>query len=1162
MEALTGLLGSSAPFQELRRILHGRLQRPEPSREPIDVTGLHGSAHACLLATLRQALPEETAALCVLPSQTEARKLHHDLVTFGLGAAGFYPLLPDILGEGATDTRKILRAERIEASDMLQRGGTVVTSIHALAQIIPPVESVRENTVHLSVGETHDFTQTVAVLTRVGYRRVDTVELKGEFAVRGGIMDVFPLTHERPVRFEFFGDEIESIRRFDETTQRSTADLKTVTLLPPREFVLTEEARTNWLVRTNEQYAENPSHKLRAAIESLTEELFETGTLSDVEEHYPYLFPDGKPLAASLPEGTLIYANEPRWMERELTRFFEKLTVLAEDARSEGRVSVAPEAAFVDYETTLAAMRRLPMIRAAMSGVEDGGGERIAFGTQPIVEQKGNLQRFLAGVETWTAEGYSVTVVSESSSASDQMKEVLQDHELMAPNVALHTGWLSEGFESEALRQVVIPQDAVFGTQHRSTQRQSRMRDGRPLLSLVDMQEGDYVVHVTHGIGKYVGIRRMEMGGEQHDFLTIQYSGADTLHIPTYNINLIEKYIGPRGEKGVALDRLGGVSWGKVKSRVKKSVEDLAEELLKLYAERDAAPGRAFAPDTTWQKEFEAAFPFDETPDQLTAIDDVKEDLERARPMDRLICGDVGYGKTEVAMRAVFKVVMDGGQAAILVPTTVLAQQHFHTLRDRFREFPVQTRMLSRLTTPEDSKLALEGLEKGTVDVVVGTHRLLSKDIEFRSLGLLVIDEEHRFGVKQKERLRQLKKQVDTVTLTATPIPRTLHMAMTGVRDLTVITTPPENRLPIDTQVMAYSPDMVREAIQRELSRDGQVFFVHNRVQGIESIAQNIRGIVPQARVAVAHGQMAERALEDVMLRFIRHEYDVLVCTTIIESGLDIPNVNTILVNRADALGLAQLYQLRGRVGRSDRRAYGYLFYPEDRVMTEESQKRLRVIEEFTELGSGFKIALHDMEIRGAGNLLGPEQHGHIAAVGYDLYCKLLENAIAERKGEPVLEEIDTKITLPVSAFLPDEYVADGAAKMALYKKMAAMDGSEGRAELEAEMRDRYGALPKSARALLDIALVKSRASRMGIVAITVNKDRLRVDFDEQRTDVDPERILALMQQRPQVRMAPPASLICSMGSIATHDVFAVTFDILEALAPEGGVEVVADDAA
>ncbi|MBT5713492.1 hypothetical protein HOI71_20760 [Candidatus Poribacteria bacterium] len=387
-------------------------------------------------------------------------------------------------------------------------------------------------------------------------------------------------------------------------------------------------------------------------------------------------------------------------------------------------------------------------------------------------------------------------------------------------------------------------------------------------------------------------------------------------------------------------------------------------------------------------------------------------------------------------------------------------------------------------------------------------------------------------------------------------------MAMNGVRDLTVITTPPENRLPIDTQVMAYSADMVRESIQRELSRDGQVFFVHNRVQGIESIAQNIRGIVPQARIAVAHGQMGERALEDVMLRFIRHEYDVLVCTTIIESGLDIPNVNTILVNRADALGLAQLYQLRGRVGRSDRRAYGYLFYPEDRVMTEESQKRLRVIEEFTELGSGFKIALHDMEIRGAGNLLGPEQHGHIAAVGYDLYCKLLENAVAERKGEPVLEEIDTKITLPVSAFLPDEYVADGAAKMALYKKMAAMHGSEGRAELEEEMRDRYGALPKSARALLDIALVKSRASQMGITAITVNKDRLRVDFDEQRTDVDPERILALMQQRPQVRMAPPASLICSMGSISTHDVFAVTFDILEALAPEGGVGVVTDDAA
>ena len=1160
MEALTELLGDSVPFQELRRILHGRLRRSAPSLDPIDVTGLHGSAHACLLATLRQTLPEDTAVVCVLPSQTEARKLHHDLVTFGLGSAGFYPLLPDVLGEGATDTRKILRAERIEACDALQRGGTVVTSIHAVAQVIPPLEIVRDNTVRLSVGETHDFTQTVAVLTRVGYRRVDTVELKGEFAVRGGILDVFPLTHERPVRFEFFGDEIESIRRFDESTQRSIADLATVTLLPPREFLLTEDAQTNWLVRTNEQYAENPSHKLRAAIESLTEELFDTGALSEVEEYYPFLFPDAAPLAASLPENTVIYANEPRWMERELTRFFDKLAQLAEDKRNDGGLAAEPHAAFADHASTMATIQHLPMIRAEMAS--SGGVGAIDFGTRPIVEQKGALQRFLTGAAAWAEEGYSLTVVSESSSASDQMREVLEDHDLMTPKVTLLTGWLSEGFEAEALRQVVIPQDAIFGTQHRSPQRQSRMRDGRPLLSLVDLQEGDYVVHVSHGIGKYAGIKRLELAGEQHDFLTIQYAGADTLHIPTYNINLIEKYIGPRGEKGVAMDRLGGTAWGKLKSRVKKSVEDMADELIKLYAEREGAPGRAFAPDTTWQTEFEAAFPFDETPDQLTAIDDVKEDLERPRAMDRLICGDVGYGKTEVAMRAVFKVVMDGAQVVILVPTTVLAQQHFYTLRERFREFPVQTRMLSRLTTPEDSRQAVEGLEKGTVDVVVGTHRILSKGMKFRNLGLLVIDEEHRFGVKQKERLRQLKKQVDTLTLTATPIPRTLHMAMTGVRDLTVINTPPENRLPIDTHVMAYSSDMVRESILRELSRNGQAFFVHNRVQGIESIAQNIQGLVPQARVAVAHGQMGERELEDVMLKFIRHEYDVLVCTTIIESGIDIPNVNTILINRADALGLAQLYQLRGRVGRSDRRAHGYLFYPEDRVMTEESQKRLRVIEEFTELGSGFKIALHDMEIRGAGNLLGAEQHGHIAAVGYDLYCKLLENAVAERKGEPVIEDIDTKITLPVSAFLPDEYVADGAAKMALYKKMGAMDGRAGRDELEAEMRDRYGALPEPARALLDIALVKSRAADLGITAIAVNKDRLRVDFDEQRAAVEPERILSLIQRRPGVRMTPPATLICSVGSISTHDVFSLTFDILDALSPEGAAEVATGDAA
>ncbi len=621
------------------------------------------------------------------------------------------------------------------------------------------------------------------------------------------------------------------------------------------------------------------------------------------------------------------------------------------------------------------------------------------------------------------------------------------------------------------------------------------------------------------------------------------------LYVPVHNIDLVQRYVGPQGEKGPPLDRIGGTAWKRASARAKRSAERLAEELLSLYAQREAMPGRAYSSDTLWQKEFEAAFPYEETPDQAAAIEDVKEDMERARPMDRLICGDVGYGKTEVAMRAAFKAVMDGAQAAFLAPTTVLAQQHYHTIQERFKEFPIQARLLSRLIPPKENRQTIAHLANGTVDLVVGTHRLLSADVQFRQLGLLVIDEEHRFGVKQKERLKQLKKGVDTLTLTATPIPRTLHMAVSGARDMSVIATPPENRLPIETYVIEYRPELVRAAILRELGREGQAFFVHNRVRGIETIAENLRQLVPEARFSVAHGQMRERALEDAMLRFIQHESDVLVCTTIIESGLDIPNVNTIIVNRADALGLAQLYQLRGRVGRSDRRAYGFLMYPNDRTLGETSLKRLRVIEEFTELGAGFKIALRDMEIRGAGNLLGPEQHGHMASVGYDLYCRLLKNAVAELKGEEIEEELETKMRFPMAAYLPDEYIADSGSKFALYRRIARVRTMEDRDMIIDEMRDRYGPLPDEARHLLEIACLKGRASDLGATSLSAVGGEARISFDEKLAKVEVERVLALVNSDAKARLIPPSQLSAPLPSSRSDDIFSqlhTIFDMLE----------------
>lgn len=1112
MKLLAAVLNESVSFRRLKK-------RVASGAESVGVSGLHGAAHAYLLANLGNALPKGVSLLCIFPTQTEARKTYHDLFAFGAERVGFFPLLPDVLGEGSADSRKSLRAERIEALAILLEGGIVVTSVHAVCQRIPPLAAFTEGTFELKRGEELDFRELPHRLVRGGYHRVETVELKGEFAIRGGILDVFPVTRERPLRVEFFGDQIESIREFDETTQRSVKSLDRATLLPAKEFLLTEEARKRWLQRTEERYAEAPSTRLRSAIDALTDRLFETGTLPDVETYYPFLFPGSGSLLDAVPDGGRLYLNEPKWMEREMIRFAEKYNRLAEDARNAGQLWVQAEEAFLPFDALSETTRRFPKVISASSQRE---GADIVFYTEPLVAQKGNLQKFLDGLKEWKEKDYRIAIFSESENASLQMREILEDHALLSPTISFSVGSISEGFASEEWRLVVLSQEEIFG-QHPIRHRQTRFRDGKPLLSLFDLQEGDYVVHVTHGIARYRGIKRLRVEGVEYDFLALQYDGGDMLYVPTHHIHLVQKYIGGGEEKGPSLDRLGGTSWNLRKARVQRSVEALAKELLALYAARQTAKGHAFSPDTVWQREFEAAFPFEETPDQYRAIEEVKRDMELPRPMDRLLCGDVGYGKTEVALRAAFKAVMDAKQVAVLVPTTVLAQQHYYTFLERMHEYPVHVRLLSRFASPKEMATTLRMLADGTCDIVVGTHRLLSADVKFRDLGLLIVDEEHRFGVKHKERLKQLRRQVDVLTMTATPIPRTLHMALTGIRDLSVIHTPPENRLPIETYVMEYNPEVVRQAILRELSRGGQVYFVHNRVESIESVAESLRQLVPQARIEVAHGQMSERALESVMMRFVKGEFDVLACTTIIESGLDIPNVNTILINRADAFGLAQLYQLRGRVGRSDRKAYGYLFYPEDRAMTEQSQKRLRVIEEFTELGSGFKIALRDMEIRGVGNLLGPEQHGHIAAVGYDLYCKLLEKAIAEQKGEPVEEEVETQIRLPVSAYLPEDYVAEATAKVALYKRIATIRSRHDRRELEAEMRDRYGPLPEPARNLLNIALLKALASHLGIVSVTYAEGRVVFSVDEKRSRLDPERVVALVREFPEVRLTPPA---------------------------------------
>jgi transcription-repair coupling factor (superfamily II helicase) len=707
-------------------------------------------------------------------------------------------------------------------------------------------------------------------------------------------------------------------------------------------------------------------------------------------------------------------------------------------------------------------------------------------------------------VRRWRRGGYTVVLLVTSASRARQLLSALQDKNIDAfyagnltghirqGNVIVTIGHLSGGFEFPSCSLVVITETEIYGQRRRS--RKEKL-PASSLSPFTDLKVGDYVVHVNHGIARYLGIVSLTISNVRKEYLLLKYAGEDKLYVPVDQVELIQKYLGGEGE-APRLSRLGGGDWARVKSRVKSAVQEIAQELLTLYKARETIAGRAYNPDTVWQQEFEAAFPYEETPDQLRAIEEVKADLERPRPMDRLLCGDVGYGKTEVALRAAFKVVMDSKQVAVLVPTTILAQQHYNTFLERFAGYPVSIEVLSRFRTPREQRQVLAGLERGTVDIVIGTHRLLQEDVRFKDIGLLVVDEEQRFGVTHKERLKFLRRDVDVITLTATPIPRTLHMSLVGARDTSILETPPEGRYPVQTYVVEEDPVLIREAIRRELSRGGQVFFVYNRILNLDRLALWLQELVPEARMAVAHGQMREEDLEQVMLDFLSGSFDVLVCTTIIENGLDIANVNTLIVKEANMMGLAQLYQLRGRVGRSNRLAYAYFTFRKDHMLGEAAEKRLSAIREFTEFGSGFKIAMRDLEIRGAGNILGSEQHGHIAAVGFDLYCRLLDEAVREAKGELVTPPLETVIELPVEAYIPDEYIADINQKVEVYRRIASLCSTAGLDDLADELADRFGNLPVQAQNLLAVARIKALGSQLRIKTVSFLPDQYRLQFD------------------------------------------------------------------
>ena len=1122
--------------------------------------GLANASTAYLLAALIDDFPKKSF-LIILPSHREAEQVLEEICAYTASSASETTPMLDVqskinlfpgwsrkIFDGIAPPKETV-ADRIRCLEHLlyKERSIIVTSSQAVLYRLPPRHRFAEACRVLNIGDEIDPDDVAAMLIREGYQNVELVEVKGEFARRGDILDVYPLTADTPIRVEFFGDEVDTIRAFDPISQRSTESLESGTLTPLREVLSTDVSVEHWQTQADALIKEHATPQLINTVREITQSLTKAASsqyqlqecpLNDgIEGFLPMLVPETELLSDYLPNDTIVCRIEPQWQKREASHMHEQLQELYQKKLEASNLMVPPDKLLAPFETLTAEFEKYPVISSSLAPPREAMDNQISplhFEMQPLALPSGNYQTVINQMKRWTEEGIRIHVFCETPQQSKRVSEILAERELFPPDIQTSVGTISEGFLNEALNLVVISEDELFGSrQHRRPMRRRPSTDGTPILSLIDLKVGDYVVHVSHGIAIYDGIRRLAIDGKSQDFLILRYSADDLLYVPTYQVDLVQKYVGSKDNSHKPrVDRLGGAAWSRRKGRVKKSIEQMAGELLKLYALRQARKGFSFPIEVPWQTEFEALFPYQETDDQLQAIEDVKADMEDERPMDRLVCGDVGYGKTEIALRAGFKAVMSEKQVAVLVPTTILALQHYDTFEKRFQPFPVNIEMLNRFRTPKEIKQIKEGLAKGTIDVVIGTHSLLSKTVAFDNLGLLIVDEEHRFGVKHKEKIKQFKETVDVLTLTATPIPRTLHMSLVGIRDFSVINTPPADRLPIQTYVMPYDSDVIREAITTELGRGGQVFFVHNRVQDIQSIALTIQQLAPDARIAVAHGQMPERELETIMLEFVRHKHDILVCTMIIESGLDIPNVNTILINRADALGLAQLYQLRGRVGRATAQAYGYLFYPQDRAITEGAQKRLRVIEEFTDLGSGFKIALRDLEIRGAGNILGAEQHGHIVTVGYELYCRLLEEAVMALKGEKVEEIVETRINLPVEAYLPDAYVPDSRQKVSIYKKIAGLKDREALNELREELKDRYGAIPEPAEMLLEVADIKQLSQHLGITAIVAGKEQVKVTFDERKPRINVKKFIEIVHKNKNLQLQPPAQLKVRMPGV------------------------------
>jgi len=1097
----------TAPLLELKEFNDIR-ENIKMKAFPVQVTGCIDSQKCHLIHGLAG---DFRYRVIVTYNEVKAKEIYEDYRLYDRDvliypAKDFIFYSADIRGNAIVRNRLRVLKRLIEG-----KASTIIVTLDGGMDRLLPLEQIKERILTVTQSTILKQQEFISDLVHLGYVRQAQVEAPGEFAVRGGIIDIFPLTEEAPYRIELWGDEIDSIRIFDVSSQRSIEQADSLTIYPAAEVIPDEERIRAGLKRIEEeekkyykslrdQFKTEEAARIHSIINEFREELESHQAYVTLESFINYFYDRTMSFFEYFSnEDTIFFLDEPG-------RLIEKGEAVETEFREGmiGRIEkgyILPGQMDVIYShkevmSLLAGKNSILISTMEAKNSLISPKKKCHFTVQTVASYHKNFDILVKDLEHWKRNKYRVILLSGSRTRAMRLSEDLRDFNLNAfysedmdrvlqgGEIMVAYGNLKRGFEYPLIKFVIISESDIFGTEKKKKRKKSAY-EGSKIHSFSDLTPGDYVVHENHGLGIYRGIEKIEVDKITKDYIKIEYGGGGVLYVPATGLDVIQKYSGSEGRKP-KLNKLNSVEWKNTKARVKGAVKEIAKELVELYAQRQAKEGFAFSPDTVWQKEFEEAFPYEETEDQLTAIEAVKRDMESKKIMDRLICGDVGYGKTEVAIRAAFKAVSDGKQVVFLVPTTILAQQHYNTLVQRMMDYPISIDVLSRFRTAAEQKKIIERLKKGSLDIVVGTHRVLSSDVKFKNLGLLIVDEEQRFGVTHKEKIKQLKKDVDVLTLTATPIPRTLHMSLVGIRDMSILDVPPVDRLPIQTYVLEHNDEIIREAISRELARDGQVYYVYNRVNGIDEVADKVAKLVPEANVAYAHGQMNERTLEKIMFEFISGEIDVLVSTTIIETGLDISNVNTIIIDDADRLGLSQLYQLRGRVGRSNRTAYAFLMYRRDKMLKEVAEKRLHAIKEFTELGSGFKIAMRDLEIRGAGNLLGAEQSGHMEAVGYDLYCKMLNDAIKSLKGDMVEEEaFETTVDMDIDAYIPASYIKNEMQKLDIYKRIADIENEEEMMDIQEELIDRFGDMPAAVNNLLHIALIKALCHQAYVIALS-----------------------------------------------------------------------------